>query len=145
MKIFFEKFHVQFEDILVDYSKNLIHEEVMKELVGLANEVELKAAITAMFRGEAINETESRAVLHTALRNRSNTPVTVDREDVMPSVNKVLEQMKIFSNALNSGSWKGFSGKAITDIVNIGIGGSDLGPYMVTEALRPYWKNITPH
>lgn len=141
----FEKFHLQFEDILIDYSKNLIHAEVMKELIGLANEVELKGAIEAMFRGIQINQTEGRAVLHTALRNRSNTPILVDGEDVMPSVNKVLDQMKAFSGSLISGSWKGYSGKAITDIVNIGIGGSDLGPYMVTEALRPYWKNITPH
>jgi len=141
----FEKFNIQFEDILIDYSKNLIHDEVMKELFGLAAEVELKGAIEAMFRGIRINQTEDRAVLHTALRNRSNTPILVDGEDVMPSINKVLDQMKAFSTSLISGAWKGYSGKAITDIVNIGIGGSDLGPYMVTEALRPYWKGITPH
>jgi glucose-6-phosphate isomerase len=141
----FQKFHTTFEDILVDYSKNMVIEEIMKELFALANEVELKVAITSMFRGDKINQTENRSVLHTALRNRSNTPVLVDGADVMPDVNKVLQQMKQFTSALLSGSWKGFSGKAITDIVNIGIGGSDLGPYMVTEALKPYWKNITPH
>src|SRR6187551_1679494 len=141
----FQKFHVTFEDILVDYSKNMVIDEIMKELFTLASEVELKVAITSMFRGDKINQTENRSVLHTALRNRSNTPVLVDGADVMPDVNKVLQQMKKFTNDLQSGSWKGYSGKAITDIVNIGIGGSDLGPYMVTEALRPYWKNITPH
>ncbi len=141
----FEKLHVKFEDILVDYSKNLVIDEIMKELIALANEVELKDAMHAMFRGDKINQTENRSVLHTALRNRSNTPVFVDGVDVMPDVNKVLEQMKQFSSSLLDGSWKGFSGKAITDIVNLGIGGSDLGPYMVTEVLKPYWKNITPH
>ena len=141
----FSKFNLQFEDVLLDYSKNLITEEVQKELIALAKEVELKDSIDAMFRGDRINRTEDRAVLHTALRNRSNKPVIVDGEDVMPEVNRVLQQMKTFSDKLIGGSWKGYTGKAITDIVNIGIGGSDLGPYMVTEALRPYWKNITPH
>ncbi|HEY9047372.1 MAG TPA: glucose-6-phosphate isomerase [Ohtaekwangia sp.] len=141
----FEKFHAKFNDILVDYSKSIANEEVIKELIALANEVELKDAIAAMFRGEAINQTEGRSVLHIALRNRANTPIVADGADVMPEVNKVLDQMKAFSSSLLSGTWKGFTGKAITDIVNIGIGGSDLGPYMVTEALRPYWKNITPH
>lgn len=141
----FNKFHITFEDILVDYSKNLVNEEIMRELFALAHEVELKEAIESMFRGARINQTENRSVLHVALRNRSNMPIKADGEDVMPEVNKVLDQMKRFSGALLSGSWKGFTGKAITDIVNIGIGGSDLGPFMVTEALRPYWKNITPH
>lgn len=141
----FEKFHLQFNDILVDYSKNIINEEVMKELIALAKEVELQDAIDALFRGEAINQTEGRSVLHIALRNRSNTPILAEGIDVMPDVNAVLNQMKTFSSNLINGTWKGYSGKAITDIVNIGIGGSDLGPYMVTEALRPYWKNITPH
>lgn len=141
----FEKFHLKFNDILVDYSKNIINEEVMKELIALAKEVELKDAIDALFRGEAINQTEGRSVLHIALRNRSNTPILAEGADVMPDVNNVLNQMKTFSSNLINGTWKGYSGKAITDIVNIGIGGSDLGPYMVTEALRPYWKNITPH
>jgi glucose-6-phosphate isomerase len=141
----FQKFHITFEDIMVDYSKNLVIDEIMKELFTLADEVELRVAITSMFRGDKINQTENRSVLHTALRNRSNTPVLVDGSDVMPDVNKVLQQMNQFSSNLLTGAWKGFSGKAITDIVNIGIGGSDLGPYMVTEALKPYWKNITPH
>lgn len=141
----FEKFSVQFEDILVDYSKNIINKEVMDALIELAHETELGEAIKAMFDGVAINQTEHRAVLHTALRNRSNTPVLVDGVDVMPEVNKVLEQMKKFSTDLISGQWKGYTGKAITDIVNIGIGGSDLGPLMVTEALKPYHKGIKPH
>ena len=141
----FEKFHAKFEDILVDYSKNIINEEVIKLLIELANEVELPEAISAMFRGEKINRTENRSVLHVALRNRSNTPVMVDGEDVMPEVNKVLDQMKAFSEKVISGAWKGYSGKSIKNIVNIGIGGSDLGPYMVTEALRPYWSTITPY
>ncbi len=141
----FEKFSVQFEDLLVDYSKNIINDEVLKLLVQLATEVGLREAIDAMFRGEKINRTVNRSVLHTALRNRSNTPVMVDGEDVMPEVNRVLDQMRLFSEKLRSGEWKGYSGKAIKSIVNIGIGGSDLGPVMVTEALRPYWSHITPY
>ncbi len=141
----FQKFHLQFNDLLVDFSKNNINTETMQLLLGLAEECELKEAIAAMFRGDKINRTENRSVLHVALRNRSNTPVLVDGEDVMPEVNKVLQQMKTFTEALHSGSWKGFSGKPIRHIVNIGIGGSDLGPLMVTEALKPYWKNILPH
>jgi glucose-6-phosphate isomerase len=141
----FEKFSVLFEDILVDYSKNIINKEVMDALIELANETELSEAIKAMFDGVPINQTEHRAVLHTALRNRSNTPVLVDGVNVMPEVNKVLDQMKKFSNDLIGGQWKGYTGKAITDIVNIGIGGSDLGPLMVTEALKPYQKGIKPH
>jgi len=141
----FAKFSVQFEDILVDYSKNLVNEEVMKLLMDLAKETGVREAIDAMFRGDKINRTENRSVLHTALRNRSNTPVVVDGEDVMPEVNRVLDQMKSFSERIRSGSWVGYSGKKITSIVNIGIGGSDLGPVMVTEALRPYWGDITPY
>lgn len=141
----FQKFHLLFEDILIDYSKNLVTEDTRQLLIDLAHEVELKAAIEAMFRGAQINKTENRSALHTALRNRTNTPIVVDGKDVMPDVNKVLDQMKDFSDRLLTGEWKGFSGKQVTDIVNIGIGGSDLGPYMVTEALLPYWKNITPH
>jgi glucose-6-phosphate isomerase len=141
----FEKFSTKFEDILVDYSKNLLDDETKKLLIDLANEIELKDAIDAMFNGEKINKTENRSVLHIALRNRSNTPILFDGKDVMPDVNKVLDQMKNFSDRVINGAWKGYTGKSITDIVNIGIGGSDLGPYMVTEALRPYWKNITPH
>ncbi|MCG9680756.1 glucose-6-phosphate isomerase [Vibrio sp. Isolate24] len=142
----FDKFSTRFgSDILVDYSKNLINEETMKHLFALANETELKAAIEAMFSGEAINQTEGRAVLHTALRNRSNKPVMVDGEDVMPAVNAVLEKMKSFTERVIGGEWKGYTGKAITDVVNIGIGGSDLGPYMVTEALAPYTNHLNLH
>src|SRR5690606_16368856 len=141
----FKKFHLQFEDILIDYSKNLIIEETMELLTRLAHEVELESAIRAMFSGQKINRTEGRAVLHVALRNRSNEPIIVDGADVMPEVNRVLHHMEEFSGQIISGSWKGYTGKSITDIVNIGIGGSDLGPYMVTEALKPYWKGIRPH
>jgi glucose-6-phosphate isomerase len=141
----FDKFSLKFEDILIDYSKNIIIPHTMRLLTDLAEQVELKEAIESMFVGEKINKTENRSVLHIALRNRSNTPIRVEGEDVMPEINKVLDQMKQFTEKLLSGSWKGYSGKSITNIVNIGIGGSDLGPYMVTEALRPYWKNITPH
>jgi glucose-6-phosphate isomerase len=141
----FKKFTIYFGDILVDYSKNIMTEETLRLLFELANEIELKSAIDAMYGGVAINKTENRAVLHVALRNRSNKPILVDGKDVMPEINKVLEQMKQFSDRLIKGEWKGYSGKKITDIVNIGIGGSDLGPYMVTEALRPYWQGITPH
>lgn len=142
----FSQYSTRFgHDILVDYSKNLINEETMKHLFALAKETEVDAAIEAMFSGAAINQTEGRAVLHTALRNRSNTPVMVDGEDVMPAVNAVLEKMRAFSERVIGGEWKGFTGKAITDVVNIGIGGSDLGPYMVTEALAPYKNHLTMH
>jgi len=142
----FNEFSTQFgSDILVDYSKNLINQETMQHLFELANETELKSAIDAMFAGEAINKTEGRSVLHTALRNRSNTPVMVDGEDVMPAVNAVLEKMKAFTERVIGGEWKGYTGKAITDVVNIGIGGSDLGPYMVTEALAPYQNHLNLH
>ncbi|MEF1289473.1 glucose-6-phosphate isomerase [Vibrio sp. M260118] len=142
----FDKFSTRFgSDILVDYSKNLINQETMKHLFALANETELKSAIESMFSGEAINQTEGRAVLHTALRNRSNKPVMVGGEDVMPAVNAVLEKMKSFTERVIGGEWKGYTGKAITDVVNIGIGGSDLGPYMVTEALAPYTNHLNLH
>ncbi|EKO3392645.1 glucose-6-phosphate isomerase [Vibrio fluvialis] len=142
----FAKYSTRFgNDILVDYSKNLVNEETMKHLFSLAEETDVKSAIQAMFSGEAINQTEGRSVLHTALRNRSNTPVVVKGEDVMPAVNAVLEKMKSFSERIIGGEWKGFTGKAITDVVNIGIGGSDLGPYMVTEALTPYKNHLTMH
>jgi glucose-6-phosphate isomerase len=134
----FKKFSLRFNDILVDYSKNLITEETLQLLLGLAHESGVKAAIDSMFTGEKINGTENRAVLHIALRNRANTPIKVDGTDVMPDVKAVLEKMKIFSDRIISGEWKGYTGKKMTDIVNIGIGGSDLGPVMVTEALRPY-------
>ncbi|MBR8537433.1 glucose-6-phosphate isomerase [Carboxylicivirga sediminis] len=141
----FNKYSLRFEDILLDYSKNRIDEKVMSLLFQLADECGLKSAIDSVFAGDKINVTEDRAVLHTALRNRSNTPVMVDGKDVMPAVNAVLDQMKAFSEKVISGEWKGYSGKAITDIVNIGIGGSDLGPLMVTEALKPYKKNVNLH
>lgn len=136
----FDKFSLKFNDILVDYSKNRITEETLKLLFDLAKERDVKGWTEAMFKGEKINNTEGRAVLHVALRNRSNTPVIVDGKDVMPEVNKVLDKMKKFCEQVRSGAWKGYTGKSITDVVNIGIGGSDLGPYMVTEALKPYAK-----
>jgi glucose-6-phosphate isomerase len=136
----FDKFHLQFNDILVDYSKNRITEETMRLLYALAREVQLDRWIERMFSGEKINVTENRAVLHVALRNRANRPIYVDGKDVMPEVNASLAHMREFTEAVRSGRWRGYTGKAITDIVNIGIGGSDLGPVMVTEALRPYGK-----
>ncbi|EPR2519873.1 glucose-6-phosphate isomerase [Escherichia coli] len=142
----FSKFSATFDDqMLVDYSKNRITEETLAKLQDLAKECDLAGAIKSMFSGEKINRTENRAVLHVALRNRSNTPILVDGKDVMPEVNAVLEKMKTFSQAIISGEWKGYTGKAITDVVNIGIGGSDLGPYMVTEALRPYKNHLNMH
>ncbi|XP_062245118.1 glucose-6-phosphate isomerase b [Platichthys flesus] len=128
-------------DILLDYSKNLVTDDVMKMLIDLAKSRGMEAAREKMFKGEKINFTEDRAVLHVALRNRSNTPVMVGGKDVMLDINKVLEKMKGFCHRVRSGEWKGYTGKAITDVVNIGIGGSDLGPLMVTEALKPYSKD----
>ncbi|MFZ3410612.1 glucose-6-phosphate isomerase [Vibrio chagasii] len=142
----FESFSTRFgSDILVDYSKNLIDAETMQHLFALANETEVKSAIEAMFSGDAINKTEGRSVLHTALRNRSDKPVMVDGKDVMPAVNAVLAKMELFTHRIVSGEWKGYTGKDITDVVNIGIGGSDLGPYMVTEALTPYKTRLNMH
>lgn len=142
----FAKFSATFDDLmLVDFSKNRITEETLAKLQDLAKETDLAGAIKSMFSGEKINRTEDRAVLHVVLRNRSNTPIIVDGKDVMPEVNAVLEKMKTFSQAIISGQWKGYTGKAITDVVNIGIGGSDLGPFMVTEALRPYKNHLTMH
>lgn len=141
----FQEFHIQFEDILFDYSKNHLTNDTISMLVKLAEQMQLGEAIQQMLLGSPINATEGRAVLHTALRNRANKPVLVDGKDVMPEVNRVLSQMEKFASALHSGTWKGSTGKAVTDVVNIGIGGSDLGPFMVTEALKPYWKGITPH
>src|SRR3954453_1497391 len=136
----FENFSLRFEDILLDFSKNRITEETLKLLFDLARESDLKGWTEKMFTGQKINTTEDRAVLHVALRNRSNRPILVDGKDVMPEVNAVLAHMREFSEAIRSGSWKGYTGKAITDVVNIGIGGSDLGPVMATEALTPYSK-----
>ena len=142
----FNDYSLTFENqILVDFSKNKINQETLKLLHQLAKESALDEAINAMFKGEKINRTENRAVLHTALRNRSNTPVYVDGKDVMPEVNAVLAKMSAFCDRVISGEWKGYTGKAITDVVNIGIGGSDLGPYMVTEALRPYKNHLNMH
>jgi glucose-6-phosphate isomerase len=142
----FDRFSICFNDLIVDYSKNRITEETLKALIALAEECDLKKAIGNMFSGAKINETENRAVLHIALRNRGNSPIMVDGRDVMPEVNAVLDQMEDFSTRVNSGDWRGYSGKKISDIVNIGIGGSDLGPVMVSEALRPYArKNLRVH
>ena len=142
----FNDYSLTFENqILVDFSKNKINQETLKLLRQLAKESALDEAVNAMFTGEKINRTENRAVLHTALRNRSNTPVYVDGKDVMPEVNAVLAKMSAFCDRVISGEWKGYTGKAITDVVNIGIGGSDLGPYMVTEALRPYKNHLNMH
>jgi glucose-6-phosphate isomerase len=141
----FEKFSIAFEDILLDYSKNRITEETKALLVQLAKECGLADAIAAMFSGERINATENRPVLHTALRNQSDQPVYVDGKDVMPDVKRVLAQMKAFTEKIISGQWKGYTGKEITDVVNIGIGGSDLGPVMVTEALKAYKTRLNVH
>lgn len=141
----FEKFSILFEDILLDYSKNRVNEETMALLIQLAKECQLSEAITAMFAGERINVTENRPVLHTALRNQSDQPVFVDGKDVMPAVKSVLAHVKTFTEQILSGEWKGYTGKEITDVVNIGIGGSDLGPVMVTEALKAYKTRLNVH
>lgn len=138
----FEHFSLRLEDILLDFSKNHLTAETLKLLVELAHETHLPEAIESMFKGEKINETENRAVLHTALRHVEDSPVMTEGKDVMLDVQEVLANMEAFSGKVISGAWKGYTGKAITDIVNIGIGGSDLGPLMVYEALQPYRK---PH
>jgi glucose-6-phosphate isomerase len=134
----FDRYSLRFEDILLDFSKNRVTDQTLPLLRALATAADLKGWTEKMFTGAKINLTEDRAVLHVALRNRANTPILVDGKDVMPDVNRVLSHMREFSDAVRSGKWVGYTGKAITDIVNIGIGGSDLGPVMVTEALRPY-------
>jgi len=141
----FDKFSLQFGSLLFDYSKNRISEETISLLVALAKQAELPAWIKRMFGGEKINSTEQRAALHTALRNRSERPVLVDGKDVMPDVRRVLGLMRRFSDAVRSGEHRGHTGKQITDIVNIGIGGSDLGPLMVCEALKPYATKLRAH
>jgi glucose-6-phosphate isomerase len=142
----FEEFSLRLDDILFDYSKNRITRKTMDLLIELAQQSGLAEMIEAMFSGEKINNTEGRAVLHVALRNRSNRQILVDGKDVMPEVNRVLEKMRVFSDSVRSGEWKGYTGKAITDVVNIGIGGSDLGPQMVTAALAHYaHPNIHSH
>lgn len=141
----FKKYSIHFNDIVFDYSKNRIEDKTLDLLLKLVEETKVKDAIEKLFTGDKINETENRAVLHTALRNRKNTPVYVDGEDVMPKINKVLAQMEKFSESVISGQWKGYSGKKITDVVNIGIGGSDLGPLMVVEGLKYYKTRLNLH
>jgi len=142
----FNRFSIKFEEMLVDFSKNRLTEETIGLLLELAESCKLKEAIEKMFSGAKINETEGRAVLHIALRNRTGTPIVVDGKDVMPEVNAVLRRMEAFSDKVVNGEWKGYTGQPIDTIVNIGIGGSDLGAVMVTEALRPYWKpNMQVH
>ena len=141
----FQKFSLRFEEILLDFSKNRITDHTMQLLRQLAEECSVGDAIEKMFSGDKINQTEGRAVLHVALRNRGNRPIVVDGQDVMPEVNAVLEKMRGFTETVISGEWKGYSGQPITDVVNIGIGGSDLGPVMVTEALRPYKNHLNLH
>ena len=135
----FEKFSLKFDDILFDYSKNIITDKTIELLLQLAADCQLKTAIEAMFGGDIINGTENRSVLHVALRNFSKNPIHSHGNDVMPEVRKVLRKMKTFCEAVHSGKFRGYTGKRIKYIVNIGIGGSDLGPLMVTEALKPYW------
>ena len=137
----FDKFSLQLEDLLFDYSKHRITAETVALLIELAEQMDVPQFIERMFRGERINFTERRPVLHIALRNRSNRTIEVDGQDVMPLVNQVLDKMRRFTEDVRSGAWRGYTGESITDIVNIGIGGSDLGPVMVSEALRPYWKD----
>ena len=134
----FERFSIRLGDFLLDYSKNRITAETMELLVTLAREAGVEAARKRMFAGERINFTENRAVLHTALRNRSGRTIAVDGEEVMPGIEKVLDKVRDFTDSVRSGGWKGAKGHPITDVVNIGIGGSDLGPAMAVEALTPY-------
>jgi len=133
------KYTLNLGNLYLDYSKNRINEKTMKYLLNLTKEVKLKEKIEAMFTGEKINKTENRAVLHVALRNRQNTPIYVDGKNVMPEINAVLAKMKKFSDAVRFGEFRGATGKKLTSIVNIGIGGSDLGPFMATTALKEYW------
>lgn len=136
----FDRFSLRFDDLLLDYSKNLITEETLRGLMALAREAGVEARRDAMFAGEKINLTEQRAVLHTALRNRGDRAIEVDGQDVMPAVRRVLAQIRDCSESVRTGHWRGFSGRQITDVVNIGIGGSDLGPAMVCQALTPYGR-----
>ncbi|MDX1605251.1 MAG: glucose-6-phosphate isomerase [Candidatus Competibacterales bacterium] len=134
----FRRFSRRFEGLLLDFSKNRITGETFELLLELARQADLPAGIEALFGGERINHTEQRAVLHMALRNRSHRPFTVDGQDVMPEVDRVLEQMRLFADKIRNGAWTGFTGQTIRTVVNIGIGGSDLGPRLICEALRPY-------
>lgn len=140
-----EKFNIQFNEFNFDYSHHRITEETIAHLLELAKEVDLQSAMDAYFSGDKINKTENRAVLHTALRNQHNNPVLVEGKDIMKDVKEALDKMKVFSNKVISGKWKGFTNKAITDIVNIGIGGSDLGPDMVVESLKYYKNHLNVH
>ncbi|MFY7899651.1 MAG: glucose-6-phosphate isomerase, partial [Chitinophagaceae bacterium] len=135
----FTKFSLCLGDIVFDYSKNIINQKTLQLLLQLAEDCKVKEGIHDMFAGLKINETEQRSVLHTALRNFSDTPILVEGKDIMPLIKKVQIQMKKFCAQIHSGEWKGYTNKPIKYIVNIGIGGSDLGPVMVTEALKPYW------
>lgn len=140
-----ERFSLLDQDIFLDYSKNIIDESTFSHLVALAEECGLKDAINAQYTGAKINQNENRAVLHTALRAKPTTSITVDGENIIPAIQAVKAHMKDFTNLVISGAWKGFTGKSITDVVNIGIGGSDLGPVMVTEALKPYKNHLNIH
>jgi glucose-6-phosphate isomerase len=140
-----DKFNILSQDILLDFSKNILDEASFKHLIDLANECKLAEAIKAQFSGEKINQNENRAVLHTALRATSNQPILIDGENIIPKIQAVKEHMKNFTTKVISGNWKGYTGKTITDVVNIGIGGSDLGPVMVTEALKPYKNHLNIH
>ena len=133
----FQKMSIQFKDILFDYSKNIATEETVEKLLQLASDCKVEEARKSMFAGEKINQTEDRAVMHTALRNFSHESMTIEGEDIMPEIRETRQKMKVFCEKVHSGEWKGFSGKKIKNIVNIGIGGSDLGTVMVTEALKP--------
>ena len=142
----FARFSLRADDLLLDYSKNRISEETIRLLLGLTREGELEAWRARMFSGDKINTTENRAVLHVALRNRSDRPIVVDGQDVMPQVNALLARMRDFSERVRSGAWRGHTGEVVSDVVNIGIGGSDLGPLMACEALKPYQRpDLRPH
>ena len=142
----YARFSCTFNDVLLDYSKNIATAETMALLMDLARQADIRGWTEKMFRGDPINVTEDRAVLHVALRNRDNHPIYAGGADVMPKVNAVLAQMREFSERARSGAWRGYSDKPLTDVVNIGIGGSDLGPVMVTEALKPYGRDgLRPH
>ena len=134
----FEKFSTKLDDILLDFSKNRITDETFKLLMDLAKDADVEGWREQMFTGGEINGSEFRPALHTALRNRSNTPIFVDGEDIMPKVNRVLEQIRYFSDRVRGGHTRGYSGHLIKDVVNIGIGGSDLGPHVVCDAMKPY-------
>ena len=140
-----EKFHIQWQDFLVDYSKNILNQDTINLLLDLAKKVQLQDAISQYFKGDAINQTENRAVLHTALRSPENQVLLVDGQNVMPEVFAVKNKIKAFSHKVISGERKGFTGKPFTDVVNIGIGGSDLGPAMVVEALQFYKNHLNVH